>query len=795
MKAPLRIKLIVILTSVTLLCYEVTLIRVYAIIQWQNFFSTIISMAMLGFGISGSLLFILKKKANLNTSKLTMLCLTLYPVTLFLGFVISCKIPFNPFLLGHDSIEILYLLITLICIIVPFIFGASIFGILIQDFNIHKLYSLNLIGSGLGAITVIITQFLLHPFISLVLITYIAFLTAIIYSSFFGKEVLIKITILSILSAASVAISFNLLDLEKVSEFKPISQTLSTKNAKILYERFSPFGLTQVVEADGLRSFSGLSIISSAEVPLQKRIYFDGDGSSSVIPFNGDFNQVSFLADMTSALTFNIREITSTLILGSGGGEGILRSLYFNSISIDAVEINPVVVKLMKNELSNFSGGIYLHPSVNIIEDDIRSYLSNTTKRYSLIDLSFNDSFSSAASGVNALTESYLYTVESFERTYDKLTKDGLLSITRWTVDPPRDNIKLIATAIKALRNRGINTPERHLAAIRSLQTLTLLISKNPFTSEEIDRIKKFSKKNLFDVVFYPGIKSDEPNLYVRLESPFYYNSAIKLLSDRNSKYIKEHTFNIEPATDNRPYFYNFFKLKTLKHIRSYNANWIPVTDWGYLIIVLLLIFAVILSTIGILLPVKLSSSHPINKDVILYFSFIALGYFFIQIALIQKSILYVGNPIYSASSIISGLLIFSGIGSHFSDKVKNKRNMILYSTLSIGAALLLYLFLYNLFAEVTGNWHISGKIALMLLSLSPLGFLMGIPFPRGLSIIKNKQPHLLPWAWGINGFFSVISILITSILSILLGFKAVLTLACLLYLMAGITSKRLHKL
>lgn len=793
MKVPFRIKLTVFLTALTLLCYEVTLIRVYAIIQWQNFFSAIISMAMLGFGISGSLLFILKKRANFNSKKWIMVCLILYPATLFLGFIISCKIPFNPFLLGHDSIEIIYLLISLICIVIPFTFGASIFGVLIQNYNIHKLYSLNLIGSGIGAISVFISQFFLHPFNALALITCIAFLTAIIYSSYFRKKVLIIVTSLSMLAIYMVIISFDALNLKRVSEFKPISQTLSTKNAKVLHERHSPFGLIQVVEADGLRSFSGLSIISTTEVPLQKRIYFDGDGSSAVIPYIGDFEQVKFLADMTSAVPFNIKNITSTLILGSGGGEGILRSLYFNSKDIDAIEINPAIVKLMKNELLDFSGGIYLHPNVNIIETDIRSYINNTSKEYSLIDLSLSDSFSSTASGVNALTESYLYTIESLEGMYKKLSLNGLISITSWTVDPPRDNIKLLATAIKALKNLGISNPEKHIIAIRSLQTLTMLISKKPLTEGEIDKAKKFSKKNLFDMVFYPGIKEGESNRYIRLASPFYYYSAIKLLSDRNSDYIKEHTFNIKPATDDSPYFYNFFKFKTLKHIKKYNANWIPVTDWGYLIIIILLLFAATLSSIGILLPIKLVTSQPVSKAVFLYFSLIGLGYFFIQIALIQRSILYVGNPIYSASSIISGLLIFSGIGSYFSDKIKKKQNMVLLSTLSIGITLLLHLLLYNIFIKVTGNWHITGKISIMLLSISPLGFMMGIPFPRGLSIIKSEHSQLLPWAWGINGFFSVISILITSILTILLGYRIVLILACILYILAGFISKKLY--
>lgn len=792
MKIPFRVKLTVFFTACTLLCYEVSLLRIYAILQWQNFFSIIISLAMLGFGISGSFLFIAKKRVEKASSKWILLCLILYPTLLFLGFIISSKLPFNPFLVGYESIELLYLLVSFICILIPFIFGASVFGILIQKYNIHRLYAVNLIGSGAGALVIVLIQFLIHPFHSLTLITGVALLIAIIYSSFFRKLVFIGILLFCLLFFVFVFISFDFFNLKRVSDFKPVSQALSTKNAQLLYEKYSPYGLIQVVEAEGLRSFPGLSIICPVEVPKQKRIYFDGSGSSSVIPYNKDLNSYDFLKYMTSALPYSISDISSVLIPGSGGGVSIARALSFNCKDIDALEINPIIVSLMKNEIAEFSGYIYSHPNVDVIESDIRSYINNTSKKYSLIELSFSDSYTSASSGINALNESYIYTIESFSNMYERLTPNGLISISRWTVDPPRDNIKLLATAIKSLRELGISYPGDNLIAIRSLQTFTLLISKKAISQQQIIKAKEFSNRNLFDLVYYPGIKDDEANRYIQLASPYYYNATNKLLSKNYDDFIKSHTFNIKPATDNNPYFYNFFKLKTLEHVRKYGIKWIPITDWGYLLVLFLLIFVLVISILGILLPIKLSTKEPANGKVILYFSFLGLSYFFIEIVLIQRSILYVGNPIYSASTIISGLLIFSGIGSYVSGKLSKTKNLIFFSTILIVLSLILHLFLYNFITNITSQFYTAGKIFLMLIIILPLGFFMGIPFPRGLEIIKIKHTKILPWAWGINGFFSVISILTTSIISIIFGFNAVLILASIIYLSAGLLSRRL---
>ncbi len=412
----LRNQLIVFLTSCTMLCYEITLVRVYALLQWQDFYATIISMAMLGIGVSGSLLYILRKRIDANPERWTLISLILYPLTLFSGFIITCKLPFIPFLLGHEPFQIVYLLVALICMIVPFGCGATVFGILMQRYTISKLYFQNLSGAGTGALIIIGVLYFLHPFHALVLLSGVAFTTAVIYSSIFSKKTVIAVASGVLILQSFFVFTFAVFDLKKISEYKELSQTLSMKNAAILYEKYSPLGTIQVAKADGLRNFTGMSMIAPAVVPQQYALFFDGEGMIPITPYSNDTASIRFLAYTTSAIPYVLSKSTdSVLVIGGGGGEGILRALYFASKNIDVQESNPQVIRLMENELADFSGNIYSHTAVQSIQSDPRAYIGTTSKTYHLIEIPLSNTASSASTGVHSLDESYLYTQESIE--------------------------------------------------------------------------------------------------------------------------------------------------------------------------------------------------------------------------------------------------------------------------------------------------------------------------------------------------------------------------------------------
>ncbi|MCK4311931.1 MAG: hypothetical protein KAW88_04275 [Candidatus Cloacimonetes bacterium] len=834
------IQITVFLTSLTILCYEIILTRIFAITQWYNLASIIISVALLGFGASGTMILLLKPYIERHYNKFIQIALILYPFTLCTGFIIFCKIHFNPFEVGIDPNQIYILFLYFLVLGIPFFFGACVIGLALMKFPIGKTYFSNLLGSGVGALSVVLISYLFHPFSILIGITILAFISAVIFSFNFqkqtllssrkeletttrdsttnidstfykenlsqkelssrkkqpGKQTIITLTI-SIIIILLFYFSFDLLNLKKISQYKSLSKTLLLPNSKILDERYSPLGLVQVVEADGLRSTVGLSFLSTEQVPIQKGIFFDGEAMSAVTPFKGDKKEIEYLNQIPSSLPYHLLDEThknKILIVGVGGGEGLLKALLHDFQHIDGLELNRDVISLMKNEYADFSGNIY--SKVNIIKKEARGFIKTTEKKYNLIEISMLDTYNAAASGVYALNETYLYTLESVQDFYKQLEDEGLLAITRWVVNPPRNNLKLLNTSIKALQNLGIKDIGKHIIFIRSIQATTLVISKKPFSNEQISAAKEFCNSRLFDVCYYKGIKPEEVNRFIKLKEPIYFSAAQNLLSDQSSRFIKDYEFDIKIATDNRPYFYNSFKFKMLKYLIKYGTDKIPFTEWGYLILILILIPVLITSFILIVLPLLLmkKARQSLNLRTIFYFSLIGIGFFFIEMPLIQKLILFLSHPTYSLSVIISSLLIFSGIGSYFSDRIFKEKRRIFYSVIIIGFLTLIYLLNFHYIFQLFMNKSEIIKILVTVILILPLGFFMGIPFPQGLKRIKELNINNVPWAWSINGFFSVISIILATLFAILFGFKVVFIIAIICYLGAGVISVKMKR-
>ena len=577
---------------------------------------------------------------------------------------------------------------------------------------------------------------------------------------------------------------------KKVSQYKSISGALSLPEAKIIHKAYSPLAVVEVVEAKGLRMTAGLSLVSPFQVPLQKGIFFDSGSMSPITPYDGNNDKIKYLEYLASYLPFYIIEKNDrnkVLIIGAGGGESILKSILSDFRQIDALEVDSNIISMMTKKFKTFSGHIYHNENVLILNQEARSYISQTKSKYDLIEISMIDAYNTAASGVYALNESYLYTIESIKKYLSCLKRNGILSISRWVVTPARDNLKIFNMVIQALHEMGIENAEKHLIAIRSLQTLTLLVSLSPIQDQAIKRTRTFSKERLFDLVFFPGILEHETNRLIKLDTPVYYRALKKLLSPRPKEFIKAYDFDIGAARDNRPYFYNFFKPSLIKLIKTYGPSQVPVTEWGYLILIMLLVPVLATALVFILLPVLLTRQKKLKMKKInfAYFSLIGVAYFFIEMPLIQKMSLFLGHPSYSISVIIAGLLVFSGIGSLFSEKIFQKEKRIFTACMLIVLITFSYLVFMDKILSVFIIRSIGFKILLTLIILFPLGFFMGFPFPCALSFLKQNKGSL-PWAWGINGFASVVSILLATLSAMLFGFNFVLTVAMICYACAG---------
>lgn len=786
---------VVFVTSFSLLFYQITLTRIFSITKWYNLVSIIITIALLGFAISGTIIALIKNQIVKHFNLFNFAALLLFPLSISLSFIIYLKIPFNPYELDISAIQLIYLLLYCIIITIPFLIGAFIIGIAIYKFKANTIYGVNMFGSGLGALAVIISLNWLSPFTLILIISIISTVSPLLYLFFMNNKLkLIPILSLLLIYNALLFLNFNNLTNDSISQYKPISKTLLLPESKVEILRYSPLSVIKVVSAKGLRSVSGLSLGAPYEVPEQKTIFFDGSGSSNITPYKGDLNDIKYLSFIPSSLPYELIEPTlrsNLLIVGVGGGEGLLKGELYNFKNIEGVEIDNNVVSIMQNEYSNFSGNLYNKSNTQIHSKEAREFIRNSHKRYDLIDISMIDAYNRASSGIYAMNETYLYTVESIQNFYSKLSDNGILSISRWINIPPKNCIKMMNICINALKKEGIENIEDHILFIRSIQSATLLISKIPFSNSQIQMARDFCNSKHFDLIYHRGIKRSDVNKFIKFKTAIYYNSAKYFLYPKEFK----HTFNfdISPATDDKPYFYNFFNYNMFKDIVSGGVQKVPVTEWGYFILILILIPVIFCGLLFIIVPlIFINKDSRISSKEALLFSLLGIGFFFIEMPLIQKFILFLAHPIYSVSIIITTLLISSGIGSFFSSKIFNEKRRILYCGISISIIILFYIFLFNSILLSIFSLPVFIKALFTIIMIFPLGFLMGIPFPNALSQIKKHNPQSYPWAWGINGFFSVISIIIATILSIKFGLTTVFIIATICYLLAGVISLKL---
>jgi hypothetical protein len=334
---------------------------------------------------------------------------------------------------------------------------------------------------------------------------------------------------------------------------------------------------------------------------------------------------------------------------------------------------------------------------------------------------------------------------------------------------------------------------------IRSWDTTTLLVKNGSFSRHQTEQIRTFCETRSFDVDYYPGLPRSTANRYNIVEEPHIYDGARALLGDQRKDFIQDYKFNIAPATDDRPYFFHFIKWKSIPEILSLKTKGgLSLMEWTFPTVVLTLLQAFAASLVWILLPLRFLGPMPgsrlLRSRICLYFVCLGLAFMFVEIAFIQKFILFLSHPVYAVAVVLSAFLVSAGLGSSLSKRLGRLTDKWCPSTpgLPVGVCVLgiilisvLYacglpfIFKHFMFLEDPG------RVLLSILLIGPLALLMGMPFPLGLARVAETADNLIPWSWGINGCASVTGAVLAAILAVHLGFQMVITLALILYALA----------
>ena len=804
---------VALLASSTLLL-ESTLLRILAVAQYYHFAFLVISLALLGFGASGSFLSLASKvqsktkgwKLLKNGPNLIIISGIFYSTSIAIAYIIVNFLPFDSYSIAWERKQILLFLIYYLVLSLPFFFSGLCIGgsLAIYKGESHKIYAANLIGSAVGVLIAPGTIWLAGILGALIICIFIGLIAVFVGRSVYktseengvnqnapknNRWIVILGSIIIILISAEVILSVINLDNRSpigliISPYKGLSHAKRYPGSEVILGRWNAISRIDILKGAGTRQLPGLSYEYSQPPPIQHGISIDAEALQPIsLVKPDDFDAARFMPEY---LVFLLRPKARVLILEPAGGLGVLQAMAGSANQITAVIDNPMLVDSVIESAPGFE--VFHHPDVDTVIKSPRVFVRNATTKFDIVFIPLTDSYRPITSGAYSLSETYNLTVEAFNAYLDNLNPGGIFVITRWLQTPPSESLKLINTINRALQLDGSKNPDEAVIAYRGIQTITVLVNPEGWENYELNRLREFLDARKFDLVWAPGMDPEEANRYNKLPEPVYYNYfSILMKPNRSDEFSSTYPYAIDPPIDDRPFFYHFFTWKqTPEVIANIGRTWQPFGGSGYFVLLALLLLVIIFSIVLILIPmlinIRISMFRETFWRTLLYFSALGCAFLFIEIPLIQQSILILGNPTYAFTVVVFALLSFSGIGSYFA------RSRWLPKRLSMGFLIILALispWLIARFAHLILGWTFVLRAVAVVIYIAPLAILMGIPFPSGLAWLEQEHGDLVPWAWAINGCASVIAAVLAAILTLGYGYRLVLLIGAVAYLVA----------
>jgi hypothetical protein len=779
-----RINVAIGLISAAIIAFQLILMQILSYVQWYHFAYMIISIALLGFGAAGTFLTIFQQKLEKNYYTLFpfLLIVTAILIPVVVGIANSEAVRFDSLLIFQDSRHIGKLILTYFIFFLPFLTGALAIGMSFSKFadRIGKIYFSNLIGSGIGGIIALFFMQWIIPEQQSFAVAILAFLGGIV-SLPKNKKSLIRIIVP--LSTLILIILFFYPPRLTPSEYKDISKTMLLPDAKVEYQKSTPHGFVEIVSSPILRYAPGVSLAYRDSFPIRKVVFNNGNWMGCLLPQPLEANETNILDYTPQALPYHIDNIKNALIINAGTGENVLLALSHQVARITTNETNPEIFNILRQ---SFEGFYQVQPYQTMP----RTLLTPDTNKYDLIELPIIGSFF-GNSGLNAVEPRYELTIEALREMWSKLSEKGMISLSCWMDYPVRNAYRLLATISLLLDENDIAHPPHHVVAIRSWCAITFLVKKSPFKRDEINKVRLFCENRMFDPLVLPEKQEIERDKYNILQDTTFFTHVDQLLSHEKETLIRQYPYRIHPTTDDRPFFFQFVRFKQIPQlISSIREKNFPFLDIGYVLIILTFVQIVFIAAIFILLPLSFRPWKSRNKKwVLMYFSGLGLAYMFLEMVFIQHFTFYFGEPTYAASATLGILLFTSGLGSYYSGKFQNNKKMRLAIPLVIAAILVLYAFVLSPILTATIGIALPLKITIAVVLLGTLGFFLGMPFPIGIDYLSGKNTDDIPWAWALNGYFSVISTVLATIISVELGYLLLLSMAAFIYALVSISN------
>ncbi|MGD1035844.1 MAG: hypothetical protein ABR878_01345 [Roseiarcus sp.] len=828
---------------------QIDIMRVFSVGSWAHFGSLVVSLAMLGFGLTSAVMCVAKDWFARNWRMAASVALGLFgPLAVAANLFIQ-QLGFNAIFLVSDPAQKWKLLEIFLASLTPFLAGAVFLGCVFLKSNrtFGRVYFADLAGSGLCGLVVLVAMYGFRP-ANLIAAPLALWFAACLAWAFGpgGKRALAPYAALALIAFGAHFVAAPALGLSRlaVNDYKGVAYARKFPDAQGVYESVSPFGYLEAYSSSYLHFAPGLSDNAGFNLPEMPAnaylaLYIDSDGPIGIIRDLPD-KDTAYFRFLPMYYPYVIKKAPKTFITQFGGGISTALALRSGAKDVTVAEGNRAVLAAFRDPvIKDFTGDVL--GKARVIDYEGRHFLAQTNERFDVIDLSLADSVGLSNPGGFAIVEKFAYTQEAMETYMRALADGGVLSVTLWNKEePPKSVLKLYTTMAAAARDvDGAHMADSFFVVSSYLSTATALYKRGGFTAEEIDKLRKHTHAMSFDEIYSPGLVYDnsqtdrtlddyvaqifsgaaggppEPSDAADATAPADPTAPADagppgggadngvlpatvmgrlawhaLVNGGWPEIAERYVFNTRKLTNDAPYFAAYVKTKDLP--RVLDRLELLQDEWGYLLIWATLGVACLTATALLAIPVLWGWRSIFSKSrgkflTIVYFACLGAGYIMVEVGLIAHFVMALGNPTVSASILITGMLVFSGLGALLSERVLPRMRAVMPVIFLVIAALLIgYALFLNIALDAIGALPYGARLLSCFLFIAPPAFLMGFPMPTAMTTLgRLGKEHLFIWAWGVNGCFSVIGAAAAPVIATNFGLGAVIEIAGLAYLLA----------
>lgn len=764
--------------ALTTLMYEILLTRIFSVTMWYHFAFVAISVAMFGLTVGALIVYLMPGAFPPEGSRHQLAASAVaFPVLMVLSLLTQLSIPFQV----HASIVGIYsIALTYVVVSVPFIASGICICLALTRFpsQISQLYAADLLAAATGCLAIIAVLNTTDGPTAVLVVAFIASLGGVCFSVDAGSQRLKRLgqvtaVVLGLAAAGHMVLVWH--------EF-PVLRILYTKGGfepRPLYEKWNSYSRVQVsgdMSATQRPFWRTLSPSFPQDRTVRElRMDIDVAASTSVTGYSGKPEEIEHLKYDVTAVGHYVRPPHSVLVVGTGGGRDILAALATGAKSITGVELNRDIIRTVNGRFGDYTGHLDRIAGVRFVNGEARSYIAARRDQYDFIQISLIDTWAATAAGAFVLSENSLYTVEAWDIFLRHLTDRGVLSVSRWYMEnSPGEVYRTVTLATAALQSIGVANPRDHMLLVRSrplgpatmrIGVGTLLVSRTPFSSLDVDRFDAAVSRLQFEPMLSPRVAADDVLAH--------------LASGRDLEaFIASFPLNIAPPTDDSPFFFHMLRLKDILRPHLIDGGKSAPNLVAVVVLGALLATVVVLCVACVAVPLALTGDREVlagKAPLLLFFSAIGLGFMLIETSQMQRLIIVLGHPTYALSVVLTTVLLSSGIGSYLTTGIgandAPERGLRRIALLVAGLIVmgLVTPSLTRHFESATDPTRIIVSVAL----LAPVGLLMGMLFPIGMKLAGPQAERLTPWLWGLNGAFSVCATVLSIVIALAAGISA----------------------